>query len=575
MAITNISLTPFGWAYTNSWKPTTNYAYSNPLELCGSSTSLHGESKVILQFNIPSNMSGSKINTAILNFDMQALWDSSQIVTTDWTIKLPIYYSSAITNGYVFDSVTHSNYTSLITQGVRNRSDDVKSGEKHYYSNQVDITSIVANNINNNILTIILEGLTGVQSQQINPNSISLLFNFEEVDPVTPLVVSPNGTYENRQNEIRFDWIYKSQTEAKQASATLEYRTGTSGSYTAINIYSSNNYYIMPANTLSSGICEWRVKTTDTDGKISEYAYAAFTVIDRPSVPIITDIENKCIAAIFWSSSDQISFEIEIYNENELKYSKKVSSAANNYKPNMFFANTTYTIKLRVCNIYGLWSEWGSKIFTFTFVNPVKPSILVAAINHEVIIKSNIIGAMVYKSENNRNFIPIGKTNEDYKFIDFSVASDKTYKYFVRNYEDGFTDSEIQSAQITLKGAILQNSIGYVKLILSTSPFSNYNKSIKTEKTINKYSGRKFGVVEFGEYIEKSITLSVACDTNDISKLDELYLSNQPLTYRDFRGNKFLCVIDSKSEYQLSKKYYTFDLTIYQVDEKEEINVYE
>lgn len=574
MSISNTSLTPIGWSYTDSWKPTTNYALANPIEICGSSFSLHGESKVVLQFDIPAIVSGAKINSCILNFDIQALWDSSQTPSSDLTLVYPMYFSGAITNGYIFSVVTHSNYSALITQGTKTQF-KAFSGEQHWNSNQIDITSVVANNINNNILTIVLEGYQSYQSQKINASSISLALSYEAVDPVTPVISTPNGTYENRQNEIRFDWIYKSQTEAKQASATLEYRTGTSGSYNAINIYSSNNYYIMPANTLSSGICEWRVKTTDTDGKISEYAYAAFTVIDRPSVPIITDIDNKCIAAIFWSSSDQISFEIEIYNENELKYSKKVSSSANNYKPNMFFANTTYTIKLRVCNIYGLWSEWGSKIFTFTFVNPVKPSILVAAINHEVIIKSNIIGAMVYKSEKDGNFIPIGKTNEDYKFIDFNVASDKTYKYFVRNYEDGFTDSEIQSAQITLKGAILQNSIGYVKLILSTSPFSNYNKSIKTEKTINKYSGRKYGVVEFGEYIEKSITLSVACDTNDISKLDELYLSNQPLTYRDFRGNKFICVIDSKSEYQLSQKYYTFDLTIYQVDGKEEINVYE
>lgn len=574
MATTNVSLNPSGWTYTNSWKPTTNYAFQNPIEICGSSFSLHGESKVVLQFEIPSSISSTKINSCILNFDIQALWDSSQTPSSDLTLTYPMYYSGAIANGYVYSAITHSNYSTLISQSTKTQFKSF-SGERHYNSNQVDITSVVANNINNNVLTIVLEGMQSYQSQQINASSISLAISYEAVEPVAPVITAPNGTYENRSNDIKFEWSYKSQTEATQASATLEYRKGTNGAYTSINVYSSNNYYVMVANTLSEGVYEWRIKTTDTDGKTSGYAYGSFTVIDRPGVPIITNIENKCISTITWSSADQIAFEFEVYRGNDVEFSKKVSSSANNYKPNIFFANTSYTIRLRVCNLYGLWSEWGSKIFTFTFTNPSKPTIIVSPRNHEVVIKSNTIGAIVYKSENNSSYIPIGKIMDNGSFIDYNVANSKLYRYFVRSYVDGYTDSDIQLAQVTIKGVVLQSDTSYIKLRLSQNSYMDYSKTVQTEKVIKKYSGRQYGVAEFGEFREKAIDLSTTVTQDELETLENLYYSNEVLVYRDFRSNKFYCVIENLNITQVTMKYYNVELTVQQIDNTEEVSIFE
>lgn len=575
MGSNNISLTPNGWAHTNSWYPTTNYSLSNPIEISGASNSLHGESKVILQFDIPSSISGSKINSAVLNFDMQALWDSSQIPQTDHTISTAVYYSSAITSGYVFSTVTHNNYSSLITQGTKTKI-KVLSGEQHFYSNQIDITSVVANNIKNGILTIILEGVIGQQQQKINPNSISLGLVYEEVEAVTPLVVAPNGTYENRSNNIKFEWIYKSQTEATQASATLEYRKGSSGSYTAVNVYNSNNYYTIPANTLTAGVCEWRVKTTDTDGKTSDYAYGSFTVIDRPSVPIVTNIENKCISTITWSSAEQIAYEFEAYKGDELVYSKRISSSDNNYKPNMFFANDTYTVKIRVCNIYGLWSEWGSKIFTFTFTNPSTPSILVTQGNAVITIKTDTASSILYKSsDNGESYIPIYKFDDKKEFVDYKVASNKIYKYFVRKYENGYTDSKIQIAQVSIKGLMLQNDNEAVNGKLSNDIYMAYNESLYSEKSLNNYVGREYYVIEFGEHKGRTLDRNFLLNKSNYEALKKLFMSNTILTYRDSFGNMFPCVIDMRGENALMNTMYSVSVTITQVDETEEISIYE
>ena len=570
MSTQNVSLTPLGYTDVNDNVPNANYANQSPLLAYGN-LSQYGERRTIIQFDVNSEISASKINSAVLNLGVRIATDHG----AGGNGKL--YYSSAFTYGYIFNDVTNNNFSSLVTQGVRTLKSNVMFSSSSFVSNQFDVTSAVANNINDGVLTLVIEGYAGL-AWQIDASSIGLVINYEkpaEVLPVKPVVVSPNGTYENRQSSIKFEWIYKSQTHATQASATLEYRSGISCSYTVINVYSSNNYYTMPANTLNTGIYEWRLKTTDTDGKTSDYAYSSFTVIDRPSIPLITSIDNKCISTITWSSAEQVAYEIEIYKDNNLEYSKKISGAENNYKPNMFFSNTSYTIRIRVCNTYGLWSEWGSKIQTFTFTNPSKPIIIVSPYNHEIIIKSNIVGAMIYKSENNSDYIPISNIGEDGTYTDYKVASDSKYRYFVRNYADGYTDSDKQLGQITLKGVILQNELGYVNLRLSSSQFMNYNKSISTEKVINKFSGRQYGVSEFGEYREKSISLSVALLEDELAKLEELYYSNQVLVYRDFRGSKFHCVIENIGETQLTRNYYTLDLTIYQVDGREEINIYE
>lgn len=577
MASNNTAILPSGYTYTNSWKPTTNYANISPIEICGSSFSLHGESKVILQFDVPSIVSSSKISSATLNFNIKALWDSSQTPgSSDLALQYYINYSSAIAQGYVYNAITHSNFSSYITQGVKTQI-KIRSGELSYYSNQIDITSIVANNINGGILTIVLEGAMAAQSQQINASSISLGISYEAVDPVTPLVVLPNGTYENRKDNIKFEWMYKSQTEATQASAELGYKSSSSSSYTTVNVYSSDSYYTLLANTLNTGVIEWRVRTTDSDGKVSDYAYGSFTVIDSPAVPIVTNVDNKCIGNIKWSSADQVAFEIEIYKGNDLVYSKKVPSSGNSYKPNMFFANTTYTIKLRVCNMYGLWSDWGSKVFTFTFTNPSQPTMLVTQGNNVITIKTDTVGSILYKSKDNGvNYIPIYKFDDSKGFIDYKVANNIIYKYFIRKYVDGYTDSKIQIAQVSIKGIIIQSNNKVVKAVLSNEQFMPYSESLYVENALNNFVGRVYPICEFGEHIERTLTRKFLLDKTSYETLQSIHTSFTTVMYRDCFGNMFPCSIDVvQGENAIMNTMYNVSVTLTQIDEQEEISVYE
>ena len=572
MSTNNTVLYPAGYAYTLASTPDTNYGMQSPLKVYqGDDT--RPNAKSIVQFDVSNLISKSKINSAIINFSAK-MWYPDDIaggITGDSTYKSYVKYCSAIANGYVYGSITHTNYSTLLSRGV---SETVQCSIQtlSYKSNQIDITSNFANNIKDGFFTFVFEDYSPML---IDSSSISLVINYESVDPVTPVVIAPNGTYENKSKDIKFEWIYKSQTEATQASATLEYRQGSSGSYSTVNIYNSNNYYVMPANTLSDGIIEWRVKTTDSDGKVSDYSYGSFTVISSPAVPIITSVDNKCISNIKWSSADQVAYEIEIHKGNEQVLSKKVSSSDNNYTPNMFFANTTYTIKLRVCNMYGLWSEWGSKVVTLSFTNPTAPNITISQDNANVLITTDTENAILYKSDDDINFIPIHKFDSSKSYIDYRVAHNTKYKYFIRKFDTGYTDSVIESAQIKIKGIILQNDTVTLNAKLSKNPFMNYTQELGTEVAVNFYSGREYGVAEFGEHKSKSITLEIAILKKELEKIQTLLFINKTITYRDFRGDNFQCIIENATITQENRNYYYVGIIINKIEESEEISIYD
>lgn len=574
MSQQNTSLTPYGYTYTDASEPNTTHSSASELIMADGVGGLHANSKIILQFDMSSLTSGSKINSAILNFGLQFWWSSSQTPTgTGGNARF--YTSGAVASGYICDTVTHQNYSTLMTQGVRTLQKGIAYNTE-YYQREIDITSIVANNISNNILTVVIDSVSGYQPQKILSSSISLALNYETVDPVAPVLVCPNGTYENKSNQIKFQWIYKSQTEATQASASLEYRLGSSGAYSGITVYSSNNYYDMAANTLSEGVYEWRVCTTDTDGQTSDYAYGSFAVIASPAVPIITSADNKCISTIYWSSASQVAFEIEIYKGNDLLFSKQVASSENHYKPNMFFTNTSYTVNLRVCNMYGLWSQWGSKTIIFSFTNPTKPTIAVSTSNNDIVIRCNTNGAMLYKSSDKDTYYPIAKFDDTLSYRDYNVASDKMYKYFVRNYADGYTDSDVQSGIISINGLIVQNDNYCVNGKHSSDPYMPFNENPSIEVAKNVYSGRTYPVAEFGEHKTRTLTRSFIVTSSEYEELKSLYMSATPVIYRDNRGILMYCIIDSinvKNEYLDTR--YSIDLTVSQIDGTEEISVYD
>lgn len=115
------------------------------------------------------------------------------------------------------------------------------------------------------------------------------------------------------KNAQKFTWAYvKDATEYRcanekwtQASAIFYWRTGSSGSYNAVNISGSTTTYSIPANTLpTNATIYWYVKGTDTEGTTTQTSVRSFTTAATQITPVTyptgNSIDNRTAQTFTW-----------------------------------------------------------------------------------------------------------------------------------------------------------------------------------------------------------------------------------------------------------------------------------
>jgi hypothetical protein len=561
--------------YCDYLYPGTNFSSASGLKAYGNRLTYN--KYAILQFAIPDIIKYAKISSASLSYFLK---ESSNVSYTGVAIKG--VYKPILANGIICDTVTYNNLTNLAPVGefYYPNTSMYPSGSWGIYTD--DISSIFANNMKNGYFSLLLEieCPVGMQEYDIGSfesgNSASITVTYEETEPVIPTIISPNGTYNNLNQETKFSWRYNSATGAQQASATIEWKTKAASSYSTVVVSGTDTSYTFPSNTFLQGIVEWRVKTTDTAGLTSPYANATFTAIGQPAIPVITNIENKAITTITWNASGQAAYRVKIMKDGKEIISDEVSSPNTYYKPNAFLENGTYSVELSIMNAYNLWSNTTSKSFVINVAAPSKPSITAYPMNSEVEIIATYTGkAILYRAEAEEAFIPIAKLS-DTRYTDRNVVSGVQYRYYIRCYDLGFADSKTEDIKISYKGFYLQNSLGMVHITQSEDKFLPFSEELGKEKTLVNYVGREYPVMEIGEHKNLSISRKCLLTIKAYDMLKKIFYSNLPVLYRDTFGNKMFCDISlGKSTRTMLDTYYSVDLTITKIDESEEINIYD
>ena len=86
----------------------------------------------------------------------------------------------------------------------------------------------------------------------------------ESVAPVWTM--SPSSGYIPRKNDTIFSWEVSQVTKVQQASATFQWRAGSSGDITSIAVSGNTSSVTIPANTFPADEIQWRVIMTSADG---------------------------------------------------------------------------------------------------------------------------------------------------------------------------------------------------------------------------------------------------------------------------------------------------------------------
>ena len=197
---------------------------------------------------------------------------------------------------------------------------------------------------------------------------------YEDVTQEPPTPSYPANTYVMENTDILFAWAWNSSTAAVQAAVQLEYKLASAGSWTVLSLTQTAHTYKL-AGGLPQGAYVWRIKGTNDASETSTYSNTAeFTVIGKPSVPIINTPANKALTEITWQANDQNSSDITLTDSTgKILIEETVGSPTASYKPNMFLKGT-YTVGIRYRNSSGMSSDWSYKAFSITASGPTKPT---------------------------------------------------------------------------------------------------------------------------------------------------------------------------------------------------------
>ena len=171
--------------------------------------------------------------------------------------------------------------------------------------------------------------------------------------PVSPAGIVIDATIVNR-----FSWQHIISTGTPQSKADLQWSADGATWNTLATVTGENQYYDVPANTFTSGTKYWRVRTYNTDGTASAWSDAAeFIAINAPSAPSIVIQSTGPRPRITWQTSEQEAYQLTLSNGYA---SGTVYGTEKAWRSPAYLADGSYTVRVRVQNQYGMWSEWSA-----------------------------------------------------------------------------------------------------------------------------------------------------------------------------------------------------------------------
>ncbi len=256
-----------------------------------------------------------------------------------------------------------------------------------------DITSIVTNALGTNNAVIGLQDLTGEQSDDTeiwkfssreSGNIPYIEITYNDAVPDLPTILYPNGDVIEKGNALTFRWKHNSLYDTGQTKYDFGWRQQGNASWTdALGVVSTVQSRTLDTSTMPTGIIEWRVRTYNANNAVSEYAYGAFELTGRPTAPIIDSMKNDAITEITWRSNEAETaiFRLWIYQGATLVHDsgERPGGFTSSYIPNMMFPDGTYTVKMRIGSVYGVWSDEAARVFTISTPQMAKPGFSLSA----------------------------------------------------------------------------------------------------------------------------------------------------------------------------------------------------
>lgn len=242
---------------------------------------------------------------------------------------------------------------------------------------------------------------------------------------VTPTAkpVSPSGIVIDATIVNRFSWQHIISTGTPQSKADLQWSADGTSWNTLATVTGENQYYDVPANKFTSGTKYWRVRTYNTDGTPSEWSdKAEFIAINAPSAPSIVIQSTGPRPRITWQTTEQEAYQLTLSNGYA---SGTVYGTEKAWRSPVYLADGSYTVRVRVQNKYGMWSEWSAAALPVSHTEGEAITLSVDA-SHEAALTWQTAGSYdFYLIE--RDGVAIGRTVQK-QYVDHTSIGSVTYR---------------------------------------------------------------------------------------------------------------------------------------------------
>ncbi len=328
-----------------------------------------------------------------------------------------------------------------------------------------------------------------------------------EVTP-TAKPVSPSGIVIDATIVNRFSWQHIISTGTPQRKADLQWSADGTTWNTLATVTGENQYYDVPANKFTSGTKYWRVRTYNTDGTPSEWSdKAEFIAINAPSAPSIVIQSTGPRPRITWQTTEQEAYQLTLSSGYA---SGTVYGTEKAWRSPVYLADGRYTIRVRVQNKYGMWSEWSAAALPVSHTEGEAITLTVTA-SHEAALTWQTAGSYdFYLIE--RDGVAIGRTVQK-QYVDHTSIGSVTYR--VRGCyadSDNYGLSNAMTAEILPDTAMICDleSGTWKRLPLSETILRTNRISRTAAISTVHLSGLAYPVAERTEFRDMAMQISCA-----------------------------------------------------------------
>lgn len=327
---------------------------------------------------------------------------------------------------------------------------------------------------------------------------------------VTPTAkpVSPSGIVIDATTVNRFSWQHIISTGTPQSKADLQWSADGTTWNTLATVTGENQYYDVPANKFTSGTKYWRVRTYNTDGTPSEWSdKAEFIAINAPSAPSIVIQSTGPRPRITWQTTEQEAYQLTLSSGYA---SGTVYGTEKAWRSPVYLADGSYTVRVRVQNKYGMWSEWSAAALPVSHTEG-EAITLSASESHEAALTWQTAGSYdFYLIE--RDGVAIGRIVQK-QYVDHTSIGSVTYR--VRGcYADsdnyGLSNSDtVEVLPETNMICDLETGV-WLEMRLSETQLRTNRTSFSAGVSTVHLSGLAYPVAERTEFRDMAVQISCA-----------------------------------------------------------------